>query len=181
MAELTEKQKKFADEYLIDLNATQAAARAGYKDPNFGRQLLTKTNVSEYIQKRQKDIQVKTEITQERVLAELVKIGFANITDFLDYETVKRIVEYKNGEPVIDWTMIVNAKNSSEVDGSAIQEVSASRDGTFKFKLYSKLDALEKITKILGFDKPNETKQSDQREDDNLWNAVAEAVGKNGI
>ena len=165
MAKLTEKQKRFADEYLVDLNATQAAARAGYKDPNFGRQLLTKTNVSEYIQRRQKSMQAKTEITQDRVLTELAKIGFANLTDFLDYETVQRVIDHKNGEPVIDWAMTVNAKDSSEVDGSAIQEVSISRDGAFKFKLYSKLDALEKIGRLLGlYDKSEQGNNDDKME-----------------
>ena len=48
---LTEKQKRFCEEYLVDLNATQAAARAGYKDPNIVRQLITKNNVSQYNEK----------------------------------------------------------------------------------------------------------------------------------
>lgn len=51
MARLTDKQKRFVAEYLVDLNATQAAKRAGYKDPNIGRQLITKNNVSAAIQK----------------------------------------------------------------------------------------------------------------------------------
>jgi len=151
---LTEKQKRFADEYLIDLNATRAAERAGYKDPNIGRQLITKNNVSQYIQQRQKRLQKKIDITQERVLAEIAKVGFADITDFLEYKTVQRIIEYRDGKPVIDWAMMVDAINSSEVDGAAISEISVSKDGTFKFKLHSKLDALDKLGRHLGlFDK----------------------------
>ena len=150
MAKLTEKQKRFADEYLIDLNATQAAARAGYKDPNIGRQLITKNNVSAYVQQRQKQLQEKTGITQERVLAELAKIGFASITDYLEYKTVQRVIGHKNGEPVVDWAILVNAFDSAEVDGAPISEVSVSKDGTFKFKMHNKLDALEKLGRHLG-------------------------------
>lgn len=42
------------------------------------------------------------------------------------------------------------ALDSSEVDGAPIQEVSLSKDGTFKFRLYSKLDALYKLAELLG-------------------------------
>lgn len=82
---LTEKQKKFADQYLIDLNATQAAIRAGYSKKTaeqMGHKLVKNSLVSKYIQKRQKSLQERTEITQEKVIAELVSIGFAEATDF---------------------------------------------------------------------------------------------------
>ncbi len=49
MSTLKGKQARFVEEYLKDLNATQAAARAGYKDPNIGRQLITKNNVADAI------------------------------------------------------------------------------------------------------------------------------------
>lgn len=154
---LTEKQKRFADEYLIDLNATQAAIRAGYSaktSEQMGYKLVQKSSVSEYIQERQKQLQKKTNITQERVLAELAKVGFASMTDYLKYKTMQRIVEYKDGEPVIDWAVTVDAVDSSEIDGAAISEVSVSKDGTFKLKLHSKLDALDKLGRHLGlFDK----------------------------
>ena len=60
---LTEKQKRFVDEYLIDLNATAAARRAGYKDPNKGRQLVTKGNISKYIQEQLQTRSQRTNIT----------------------------------------------------------------------------------------------------------------------
>lgn len=78
MAKLTEKQKRFVGEYLVDLNATAAAKRAGYKDPNFGRQLITKTNVSAAIQKAMQNRERRTEITQDMVVQELAKVAFAN-------------------------------------------------------------------------------------------------------
>ena len=80
VAKLTDKQKRFVDEYLVDLNATAAAKRAGYSEKSASRiaiELLNKTHVSAEIQKRQAKLRGKLEITQERVLEELAAIAFA--------------------------------------------------------------------------------------------------------
>lgn len=65
---LTPKQSAFVDEYLKDLNATKAAGRAGYSDPNIGRQLITKPNVADAIAVRMSEREKRTEITQDYVL-----------------------------------------------------------------------------------------------------------------
>lgn len=55
---MTEKQKRFCEEYLIDLNATQAALRAGYSEKtaySIGNENLKKPEIQEYIQKRLKE------------------------------------------------------------------------------------------------------------------------------
>lgn len=85
---LTDKQKLFADEYLIDLNATRAY-KAVYKTVKNdetarvnGSRLLTNANVAEYIEKRMKDREKRTEITQDMVLKELAAIAFTKGTDF---------------------------------------------------------------------------------------------------
>jgi len=164
-----DKQKRFADEYLIDSNATKAATRAGYKNSNIGRRLVAKSNVSKYIQQKQKRLQKKTEITQEKVLAELAEIAFASIADYLEYKTVLREVgKNKDGNPIYDWAMIVNVRNSTEVNCVPIQKVSVSKDGTFKFKMYSKLDALEKIARHLGLFNDKQTVTIDTEKDSNL-------------
>lgn len=85
MARLTEKQKRFVDEYLIDLNATQAAIRAGYSGKTAGRiaiELLNKTHISDLVRERMINRGKRTEITQDRVLQELASIGFADISDY---------------------------------------------------------------------------------------------------
>ena len=74
MANLTPKQQRFVEEYLIDLNATQAAIRAGYKNGEIGRQLITKNNVSEAIQEAQNKRAERTEITQDYVLTNIQKV-----------------------------------------------------------------------------------------------------------
>ncbi len=74
MQELTPKQQKFISEYLVDLNATQAAIRAGYSKKNadkIGSELLGKTRVAEAIKKKREKLEEKTGITQEWVLKEL--------------------------------------------------------------------------------------------------------------
>ena len=147
----------FANEYLIDLNATRAY-KAVYKNCRKdetanvnGSKLLRNAKVAAYIQERMKAREKRTEITQDKVLQELAKIGFASIKDYLEYKTAKTVVEYdENGEPVIDYSQIIDVIDSKEVDTSAIQEVSISKDGTFKFKLYDKQKALELIGKHLG-------------------------------
>ena len=70
---VTPKQVAFVDEYLIDLNATQAAIRAGYSAKTagwIGPQLLGKTHISEAIAIRMGDRQKRTEITQDLVLTD---------------------------------------------------------------------------------------------------------------
>lgn len=154
---LTEKQKRFANEYLIDLNATRAY-REVYKSVKSDEvakaaasRLLTNVNLSEYINKKMKAREIRTEISQDDVIKELAKIGFANLKDYLEYKTVKTIVENdeKTGEPIIDYKQIVDTIDSKNVDMSVIQEISIAKDGTFKFKLYDKQKALELIGKHL--------------------------------
>lgn len=88
MNKLTPKQKIFCDEYLIDLNATRAYKKAYpsvKKDDTAavnGNRLLRNAKVKEYIDKRMKDREKRTEITQDMVLKELAAIAFSNGADF---------------------------------------------------------------------------------------------------
>lgn len=78
---LTSKQKAFVQEYLIDLNATQAARRAGYKNPEIGRQLIANHNVSSAIQAALKAREKRTEVTQDYVIAKLREIAEKDASD----------------------------------------------------------------------------------------------------
>lgn len=78
---LTEKQKRFCEEYLIDLNATQAAIRAGYSSKTASRiaiELLNKTHVSKYLAELMRKRSESTRITSEQVVKELEKIAFSD-------------------------------------------------------------------------------------------------------
>ncbi len=84
---LTEKQKRFVAEYLVDLNATQAAIRAGYSEKtagSVGNENLKKPEIREALQKAIKDRESRTEITQDQVLGELRKVAFAKAADYTD-------------------------------------------------------------------------------------------------
>ena len=86
---MTPKQKRFCEEYLIDLNATQAAIRAGYSERtaySIAQENLKKPEIQEYIDKLVKEREKRTEITQDRVLKELAKLAFVDPRKFYDSE-----------------------------------------------------------------------------------------------
>lgn len=86
---LTPKQQLFVEEYLIDLNATQAAIRAGYSPNNadkIGSELLGKTRVSEAIKIAMAERSRRTGINQDRILAELAKIALVNPARVVNFD-----------------------------------------------------------------------------------------------
>jgi len=90
MAKLNRKQQLFVDEYLIDLNATQAAIRAGYSvhtAKEIGCENLSKPNIQEAIAKAMAERSKRTGVNQDRVVLELAKMAFVNIADVVDIET----------------------------------------------------------------------------------------------
>jgi hypothetical protein len=85
---LTPKQQRFVDEYLIDLNATQAAIRAGYSERNAGKigpELLGKTRITAAIEGAMQAREARTEITQDMVLQRLWQIATADANDLVQY------------------------------------------------------------------------------------------------
>jgi phage terminase small subunit len=139
MAKLTPKQERFVDEYLVDLNATAAAKRAGYSEKSASRiaiELLNKTHVSAAIQARRDKLRGKLEITQEAVLQELASIAFANGTDFV----------------TVTGAGLLCVKATSEVPKNklpAIAGIKYSQLG-IEIKLHDKVRALELLGKHLG-------------------------------
>ena len=106
MAKLTDKQKVFVNEYLIDMNATRAykiAYPKVTKDETAmaaASRMLRNVKVQEKIAERMKDREVRTEITQDKVIKELAAIAFANGSDFA--KVVEKPAYDKIGNPVID-------------------------------------------------------------------------------
>lgn len=87
---MTKKQKRFAEEYLIDLNATQAAIRAGYSPgtaKSIGSENLTKPDVQACIAKAMAERSKRTGVNADRVVTELAKIAFVNASDVIDADT----------------------------------------------------------------------------------------------
>lgn len=89
---MTEKQKRFVEEYLIDLNAKQAAIRAGYSVKNadkIGSELLGKTRVQQAVSEAIAERSRRTGVNQDRVVRELARIAFSNFSDIVDPETAR--------------------------------------------------------------------------------------------
>lgn len=83
---LTDKQRRFVDEYLVDLNATQAAIRAGYsarRASEIGSQLLRKPNVAEAISVAQAERSQRTQIDADYVLRRMVEIDQMDVLDIM--------------------------------------------------------------------------------------------------
>lgn len=149
---LTAKQERFVAEYLIDLNGKQAAIRAGYSEKTAEQQasrLLSNVKVQAAIQEAQAKRSEKTGITQERVLQELARIGFADIRKAVAWGSAPDGAVDEEGNPVL---YPVELLPSSEVDNdtaAAISEVSLTAQGV-KLKMHDKLSALDKIARHLG-------------------------------
>lgn len=142
MAKLTDKQKKFIDEYLVDLNATQAAMRAGYKEKaayRTGAENLRKPQIQEEIQKRMQERQQRTEVTQDMVVKELAAIAFARATDYVEIRS--------NG--VCGTVVIKPTTNLSDQQIRAIAGIKEGANG-IEIKLNDKEKALELLGRHLG-------------------------------
>ncbi len=137
-----ERYKLFVAEYLTNFNATKAAIAAGYAPKAAhvtGCLLLKNDKVQRLIQEAMNDRVERTKVTQDRVVKELAKIAFANMKDFVRWDSTG--VKVKNSQEVI------------EEDSAAIAEISQvdTQHGTnIKFKLHDKLRALELLGKHLG-------------------------------
>lgn len=137
---LTPKQEQFCQEYLIDLNATQAAIRAGYSvntSYSIGFENLKKPEIQNRISYLKSQRSDRTQITADMVIAELAKIGFHNVSDFVNGGN--SILELKNIER--EKTAAVSAvKTTIKDNGDIVSEI----------KFHDKVSALEKLGRHLG-------------------------------
>ena len=160
---MTDAQKRFADEYLIDLNATRAykVAYPNCKKDETARanssRLLTNANIQNYISEKQKEIEKRTEVTQDMVVQELAKIAFFNIKDIynengtlkqikdIDDNTSKAIASVKTLQKAGSMKINVNMQGQDEeVPLEYIEEQ------TIEFRTNDKVKALELLGKHLG-------------------------------
>lgn len=153
MKKLTSKQELFCKEYLVDLNATQAAIRAGYSKRtagSVGHENLKKPEIESRISELKGQRAEKLDITAERVLEELAKIGFSNAAELRDsWDSLK------------DWDQLTDEQKSVISEVEVTTTVGESYTSTKrKVKLYDKLAALEKISRHIGFfEKDNDQKK----------------------
>ncbi len=136
---MTQKQKRFIEEYLIDLNATQAAIRAGYSPDtakSIGSENLTKPDIQARIARAMAERSRRTGVNADRVVMELAKIAFVNAKDVIDSDTA------------------TVRPDALPEDTAAIQSVKVKtfgEDGLEReIKMADKLKALELLGKHLG-------------------------------
>lgn len=148
MAKLTPKQEMFVKEYLVDLNATQAAIRAGYSEATAmeqGYQLLQKTSVQAKLQAALNARSRRTEITADRVLKEYARLGFFDPRKlFNDDGSPKGIQELDD-----DTAAAIAGLEVAEIyegQGDKRQFVGYLK----KYKITDKKGALDSIAKHLG-------------------------------
>jgi phage terminase small subunit len=147
-SELTDKQQRFVEEYLIDLNATQAAIRAGYSEESarsIGSENLTKPDIQSAIAEARAKLTEAAQITQERVLREYAKLAFLDIRKAFDEDgNLKSIHEIDDDTAAAISGIEIDVK-STELDGDALN---TSR--IHKLKLSDKKAALDSIGRHLG-------------------------------
>ena len=160
VAKLTDKQNRFVDEYMVDLNATAAARRAGYSEKTAceqGSRSLANVKVQEKIQKRRAELQSKLEITQDRVFTELARIAFA------DRGAFARVTD--DGSRVT----LTDTDRLTEDQRAALAGVKETKYG-IEVSTYDKVRALELLGKHLGMFDAQSTRNLQQ--ENNLLEAI---------
>lgn len=139
---LTPKQRAFVREYLVDLNATQAAIRAGYSEDSAaqtGYENLRKPRVAAAIDAALAERVVRTRITSDNVLRELYRIASAD---------PRRVMKWGP-----DGVQLLDSEDLDDDDAAIVSEVSqtiTAAGGSLKVKLHDKLGALRLLAQHLG-------------------------------
>ena len=148
---MTENQKRFCNEYIKDYNATRAykAVYPSCKKDETAKaaasRLLTNVNLQQYIEKLQKNLTAKMNITQERVIQEIARIAFGDIRNLYNENGgLKNIKDMDDDTAAI----IQQLETFQEFDGYG--EDREYVGDTKKVKLYSKEKALDMLGKYFG-------------------------------
>jgi phage terminase small subunit len=133
------KREAFCQEFLVDLNAAAAAERAGYSARSakvLACRLMGMADVRDRIEQLMAARMERTELTQDRVIRELVLLAFSDMRSFAQWGPA--------GLKLVDSAML--APDASR----CVAEVSESEKGALRFKLHDKVAALTKLGQHLG-------------------------------
>lgn len=168
MAErITDRERRFADEYLIDFDAKHAAIRAGYSESTARNAAAwikadnpEKPKLRELIDRKMADLSRRTGITAERVLRELANVAFVNFDDVVDRDgAIDRNAQRADLAAVAGYRV----KISDEVDEREV-------------KFHDKLRALELIGKHLGMFDGSPAEEAKAQQANSTIHAIIEAV-----
>jgi phage terminase small subunit len=149
-SELSPRQQRFVQEYLVDLNGSAAVVRAGYAQSGCAsqaRRLLGNAQIAAAVSAARRQVEVRTEVTQDLVLRELARLGFSDGRRLFDEQGKLR--------PIKEW---------SDADAACISSIEVTRrivepskggkpaviDEVHKIKLWDKNAALAKVGQHLG-------------------------------
>jgi phage terminase small subunit len=148
---LSAKQQRFVEEYLVDLNATQAAIRAGYSKRTahvIGPENLAKPEIQGHVAEARAKLAEKTGVSAQRVIEEYRRIAFANMRDFAHWSG--QDAGFIDSETLTDEQHAVIA----EVAAEEIQVGAEVVKRKIKLKLHDKMKALDALSKHLGLFAP---------------------------
>lgn len=165
---MTKKQKQFCEEYLIDLNATQAAIRAGYSCEtaySIGQENLNKPEIRANIDQAMAERSKRTGVNSDRVVRELAKIAFVNAVDVINADNAT----LKADAAPEDLAAIQSVKVKTFGDDGMEREI----------RMADKLKALELLGRHMGmFD--DRLKLSGKLDTGQLDNVLAQLRGGSG-
>lgn len=144
---MTDRQKRFCEEYLVDWNATRAAIAVGYSEKTagvIGSENLKKPYIQEYIEECKHNLERLAGISKLRNLKELAKIAYANISEVqLDWDNLK------NWDDIPD-----HAKACiSQIEANS-KTINGEEHKTVKIRFHNKPQAIQEISKMMGYNEP---------------------------
>lgn len=169
---LTDKQRVFVDEYLADneMNAAEAARKAGYAGKTAAPKLLANKEVQKEIGKRMRQRSERTEITADRVLQELASMAFVNLRTY-----VKEDGSFKD------------LHEMTEEEAAPIESVNRAWDGikeeyiVLGYSFWDKQWALEKLVQHLGMIDPRFKQEDSGQSIQNFLSIIVNNAEKNNV
>ena len=155
---LTEKERIFCHEYIIDWNGGRSAKKAGYSEDSIyeiASQNLRKLHIQQYIDFIKNDIEKEAGISKLKIINELMKMSFSSMSNIFDgwltrkeFDTIPQ--ELKDCIESIETKIL--KKNISDNEIPEIVDVEC-----VKIKFYSKIQAITELNKVMGYNAPVKT------------------------
>lgn len=157
--DLTDKQIRFCEEYLVDMNGTQAAIRAGYSEKTANEQasrLLANVNIQEKIRGLKQELSERTMVNAQKVIDELAKIAFFDMRNIFSADNTMLDIRQLEDKDV---AAIASVEIYEEFVGGGEDKQFVGQ--TKKIKLWDKVAALDKLGKHFGiYERDNNQKQA---------------------